>query len=166
VLAVVAGLGALLAYAVRAPEPAPRPALRGHRVFRVPPATVRGLELVLDDRRLAAERTAYGWTIADRPVEPATADALTDLVARLDQLRAVDVFRPRDTASYGLDRPRATITLRTGRGARRLLLGTLNAAGGALYARRERDPRVMQVGALLLSDLERVFYTRDRGGAR
>ena len=47
------------------------------------------------------------------------------------------------------------------RGVRRLVIGDLNAAGGALYARREGDPRVLEVGSALLSDLERVFFNRD-----
>jgi Domain of unknown function (DUF4340) len=78
----------------------------------------------------------------------------------------VDVFRPRDRASYGLDHPAVTITVRTRQGARRVVLGESNAAGSAFYARRDDDPRVMQVGSGLLSALERVFYERDRSATQ
>src|SRR5439155_1030631 len=76
-------------------------------------------------------------------------------------LRAVDSFRSRDSASYGLERPHAAIEVVTARGVRRLVIGDLNAAGSAFYARRAGDPRVLQVGSGLLSDLERVFFNRD-----
>src|SRR5689334_23917245 len=49
--------------------------------------------------------------------------ALDDLVETLVGLRAVDSFRGRDGASYGLDRPRVTIEVATARGVRRLVIG-------------------------------------------
>ena len=84
-----------------------------------------------------------------------------DLVETVAGLRAVDSFRSRDSASYGLERPHAAIEVVTGRGVRRLVIGDLNAAGSAFYARRAGDPRVLQVGSGLLTGLERVFFNRD-----
>jgi hypothetical protein len=130
-------------------------------VVRVVPAHVRALEVRLGDRRFAARRTREGWEIDGRPASRRSAEALTDLVETLGRLRALDAFRPRDAASFGLDRPRGTIAVVTAHRTRRLLLGDANAAASALYARREGDPRVLQIGTLLLSDIERVFYTRD-----
>lgn len=155
-------LGATLVLLVRAPERrAPSDAARGHRVLGVAPHAVRALEVALDGRRFAARRNTGGWEIDGRPASPRAAEALADLVETLGGLRAVDVFRPRDAASFGLDRPRATIVVVTPRGPRRLVLGDANAAASALYARRDGDPRVLQVGMFLLSGIERVFYTRD-----
>jgi hypothetical protein len=164
-LAALAALGAILVLVVRAPSP-PEPAalVRGHRVFRVVPGAVRALEVSLDGRRFAARRSPEGWEIDGRRATVRSAEALSDLVDLLGALRAVDVFRPRDGASYGLDHPRGTITVVTARRTRRVVLGDSNAVASALYARRQGDPRVLQVGTLLLSAIERVLYHRDAGG--
>ena len=152
----------MLVLLVRAPERRTgREAVRGHRVVGVARHAIRGIDVALDDRRFSARRTADGWQIDGRPASGATADALQDLAEGLADVRAVDTFRARDASSFGLDRPRATIDVVTSRGSRRLVLGALNSSGSAVYARRTGDPRVVQVGAGLLSDVERVFYTRD-----
>ncbi len=134
-------------------------AVRGVHVFASGPA-VLSLEVAWEGRRLAARRAARGWEVDGEAAGEATAAALDDLVAALVDLRALDVFRPHDAAGYGLDNPHGTVVL--GRGARldRLVIGGLNAAGSAYYARREGDARVLQVGTGLDSVLERVLYTR------
>ena len=152
----------MLVLSVRAPLPRTgRDAVRGRRVLGVGRHAVRGIDAVLEERRFSARRTADGWDLDGRPASAASADALQDLSDALVGLRAVDTFRARDTSSYGLDPPRATIDVHTPRAPRRLLLGAMNSVGSALYARRRGDPRVVQVGVGLLSGLERVFYTRD-----
>jgi hypothetical protein len=152
----------VLVLSVRAPvRQIGRDAVRGHRVFGVGRHAVRGIDVVLDGRRFSARRTAGGWETDGRPASAATADALHDLQDALVGLRSVDAFRARDTSSYGLDPPRATIEVLTARGVRRVVLGAMTSAGSAVYARRSGDPRVLQVGAGLLSALERVFYARD-----
>ena len=152
----------MLVLSVRAPLPRTGPdAVRGRRVLAVGRHAVRGIDAVLEERRFSARRTADGWELDGRPASAASADALQDLLDALVGLRAVDTFRARDTSSYGLDRPRATIDVHTRRGPRRLLLGAMNSAGSALYAGLSGDPRIVQVGVGLLSGLERVFYTRD-----
>jgi uncharacterized protein DUF4340 len=165
-LAGLAGLGALLVAVVRAPErPAGRDAVRGHRIFAVAPGAVRAVEVTLDARHFSARRAGERWEIDGRPASAGTADALTDLVDTLAGLRAVDVFRGGDASEYGLDRPRATIDLVTARGRRRVVFGEMTASGSSYYARRVGDPRILQVGVLVLTDVERVFYTRDGGSS-
>jgi len=156
-------LGFVLLTAVRRPARVTGlEAVHGHRVFGTLHArAVREISVTFAARRFVASPHADGWDVDGRRAEPTTADALTDLREALVRLRAVDVFRPRDGAAYGLDHPRATIVLRTARGERRLALGDLNAVGSTVYARREGDPRVLQVGTLVLSQLERVFFHRD-----
>ena len=159
-LAAVAALGLVLVLSVRAPiAPRGRDAARGHRLFNTERRWVRGVEVELDGRHAAATRVPGGWDVDGRPAAPQTAEALGDLLDTLLVLRAVDIFRTSDPAPFGLTRPRGTITVVTGRGPRRLLVGGLNAAGSAFYARREGDPRVLQVGTLVLSEIERVFYS-------
>lgn len=138
--------------------------MHGHRVFGVGRHAVRGVDVTLGERRFTARRNGQQWEIDGRAASAGAADALEDLLDRLVALRAVDVFRSRDASSYGLDRPDATVDLHTPRGIRRLAIGEMNSAGSALYARRVGDPRVLQVGTLLLTEIERVFFARD--GAR
>jgi len=162
-LAALAALGGVLALVVRAPvQRTGFFAVRGHRVFGVPQRAVRGIDVEWWGRRFSARRVDPGWEIDGRRASPGTAEALAALVENVAPLRAVDVFRPQDGTSYGLEPPRGTITVTTARSVRRLLVGDLNTAGTAFYARRGKDPRILQVGMLLLSEIERVFYQRDR----
>src|SRR5262249_17953410 len=131
---VLVGLG-LVAIVHRPHVPMGLEAVRGHHVLGVGRQAVQEIAVALSGREFVARPDAGGWEIDGREAEPGTADALGDLTETLVRLRAVDVFRPRETATYGLDRPRATITVRTAGATRRLLLGELNAAGSALYAR-------------------------------
>jgi len=159
-LAALVVVGVVLIAVVRRPGRPRPPGERGHRVFAVAADAVRRLDLALDERRLSARRESGGWTVDGAPATAATAHALDNLVATLAELRAVDVFRDRDGAAYGLDRPHATIALVTAVESQRLDIGAANAASSAFYARRAGDPRMLQVGALLVSELERVFDQR------
>jgi hypothetical protein len=152
----------MLVLVVRAPERPPPPGERGHRVFRVPPRAVRGIDVTIGGRSFTARRTDAGWTIDRRIADAHTVAALDDLAHMLAALRAVDVFRHEDPSHFGLAQPSGTITLITPRGERRLSLGDHNSSSTTVYARREGDPRLLQVGTLLLSSLDRVFYRRDR----
>ena len=152
----------MLVLLVRAPvRPRGQLAVRGHRVFGVGRHAGRGIDVVLEGRRFSARRRAEGWEIDGRRASAGTAEALDDLLTAVVGLRAVDSFRSRDAASFGLERPRGTVEVATARGARRLVIGDMNAGASALYARRLGDPRVLEVGTGFLTDLERIFFNRD-----
>ncbi|HWP64373.1 MAG TPA: DUF4340 domain-containing protein [Candidatus Limnocylindria bacterium] len=139
-------------------------AVSGPRLVRIPPDAVDGIELTIGEHRVAAERVDGGWTSGGRPASPALADALEDLLRTLTTLRAVDRFKPRDGASFGLEPvPRARIVLRSRRGPVRILLGELNGARSAVYARRDGTPHVWLVGLYLVSAMERVVYFAQGG---
>ena len=155
-------VGVALVVLVKAPvRQTGHEAVRGSRLLRVARVAVRGIEVELEGRRFAAERAADGWRLDGRPASAGAADALNDLLELLVDLRAVDAFRAADPRVFGLDRPRATVELVTPPSRHRLVVGGFNVAGSVAYARRDRDPRVFQVGTFLLSSLERVFYQRD-----
>jgi hypothetical protein len=149
------------AIAVLVTEPPPRRTgqelARGPRVFRTSPGGIRGIELTLGGRRLVAERTHEGWSSGGAPVAPSTREALHELATCLAGLRAVDAFRTTSFAGFGLDPPNGLLVLATPRGPQRLALGSLNAAGSTLYARRDDEQRVLQIGVYLASVLERVL---------
>ena len=137
-------------------------AVRGHRVFGVTRAAVHAVAVEMGDRRFTAQQRDGSWELDGTPASRTAAAALDDLVDALVHLRAVDVFRPRDGSSFGLEQPTAVVTLTTSFRTRRVLVGAANAAGSASSARRDGSPRVVQIGAGVLSQLERVFYQRDR----
>ena len=155
-------VGALLVVAVRPPvRLTGLQAVHGQRVLPGVPRAAEEVLLRWDERALRAQRRADGWQVDGATAAPATADALEDLLATLARLRAVDAFTPRDGDAYGLTSPRGAIELRRGTRVRRLVLGGTNAAGSALYARRDGERRVLQLGIGLVSTIERVFYSRD-----
>jgi uncharacterized protein DUF4340 len=155
-------LGAVLVAVVRPPvRPTGPESVRGRRVFR----GLRRADEVTVAWRGATVRATHardGWRVDATDVSPQAADALDDLVATLAHLRAIDAFRPRDAAAFGLDDPRGSVTLRHGRRTQRLTIGGVNAAASAFYARLDGDTAVLQVGSGLSSLLERVLYTTGR----
>jgi hypothetical protein len=160
-LLLVLAAGALLLVVHPPPRRSGPESVRGPRVLRVRPASVRAVEVRAGKRRLVAARTSQGWQLDGKPAAPGAAEALDALVATLGQLRAVDAFRPRDRGPLGLDPPAGTITVRTGHRELTLRLGAPTASGGAFYAERAGHPRVFLVGAGFMSAIERAFYQRD-----
>lgn len=157
-LAALVAVGALLVVLVEPPARRSGPdSVRGPRVFRTSVAGVRRLEVTVGGRRLVAERTHDGWRVDGVPAPSERRDALHDLVTLLAGLRAIDAFRASSFAAFGLDPPSATIVLVTPRGPQRLALGRPNTAGSALYARRDEQARVLQLGIYLVSALDRVL---------
>lgn len=165
VLVAAAGVAVLL---VRDERPlGGQAAVHGPRVFRTSPGAVERVVVTVGDRAVDARRQDGAWTVAGRRAGAQTRDALDDLTRELCALRAVDRFRPRDGATFGLAVPGATVTVDDGRRETRLLLGHPNAARSALYARRDASSRVLVIGIGLLTSLERVLYFErvERGGA-
>jgi hypothetical protein len=152
-------VAALLVVLVQAPpRPTGEEAVTGPRLFKTSAAAVRRLVVTIGEHRVDAERVGGRWTVAGRPVGPPAASALADVVQTLVGLRAVDRFRPADGATFGLDPPRASVELVSPQRRARVLLGDLNAARSAVYARREGAPQVMLIGLYVISALERVVY--------
>jgi hypothetical protein len=133
--------------------------VRGSRLVRLAADSVNRVVVTIGDRHAAAERVAGRWTADGHAVSDALGDALGNLVETLTGLRAVDRFRPRDAASFGFEpKPRGTVELGGPHGTTRILLGELNGARSAVYARRDGDPHVWLVGLYLISAMERVIY--------
>ena len=158
VVGAVAVAGMLVLLVERPPRRTGEESVRGPRLVRMSAEAVEFVGITIGEHRAAAERAGTGWIVGGRPASPPLADALADLLRTLATLRAVDRFRPRDGASFGFDPPRATIELRSRRQTTRVVLGELNAARSAVYARLEGTPQVWLVGLYLVSALERVIY--------
>jgi hypothetical protein len=166
VLAGLVALGLVLVLAIEPPRRRTGAELaRGPRLFRTHAHGIRRIEAALGERRFVAERTHDGWMLDAVPASAGARDALDALADELATLRALDAFRVATAAAYGLDPPNGTIAVTTRRTTQRLVLGTLNSAGSAFYARRDGHARVLQVGVYMLETLQRVFDRRVPAGA-
>lgn len=163
VLGAVLAAAAVLVAVVEAPRVRRgQDAVTGPRLFKMSGPDVTLVEIAIGPRRVRAERAGDGWSVGGAPASPQARDAVTDLVDTLVALRALDRFRPADGASFGLEPPRATITLASARRRTEVRLGELNAARSAVYARRDDGPHVMLVGLYVVAALERVVYFASR----
>lgn len=168
-LALLVAVGVLGLVLVEAPHrPTSRELVRGPRLMKAAGSSIREVSAVLGERRFSATRTDAGWLIDGAPASDGVADALNDVVQTLVELRAIDAFRAEGWAQFGLETPHGVVTVvaagREGDDTERLELGDFNTGGSAIYARRDGDPRVFQIGVFLPSALERVFYQRDDVG--
>ena len=157
VLAALVAVGLVLVATIEAPRrPTAQEMVRGSRPFHVAPGAIRRIEVDLG-RRFVAERDGTGaWRLDGAVAPPAVRAALDALAEEVAGLRAVDAFRPTSLAALGLDPPGGSIVVATARGVERLDLGSLNAAGSTVYARRQGHGRVLQLGVYLLEVVRRV----------
>jgi Domain of unknown function (DUF4340) len=144
-------LVALTAVYLRTSPPAERGtgSARRPRLLTVAPAGVRELVIERAGRTIRATRTGARWTV----VEPPDAAIPIDLVAAFADalLGAEEIERvggaDADVAAFGLDDAAVRVELRTdGPATEVVLLGTANASGTAIYARREGTPAVSLIG--------------------
>lgn len=165
VVFVLAGLA--LVWSIEPPRRLSGPeTVRGPRPFRLDADDIQRIEVAMGSRSFVAERAADGWRLDGTRPSRAGAEAIASLAAELPRLRAIDAFRPASLGPFGLDPPRGTIVVTTGRGVQRLALGALNTAGSAVYARRGRHARVLQLGVYLLEVVRRVPDSRPPDGER
>ena len=167
VLAVLVVAAGALVLLVEAPtRPTGEESVSGPRLVRLAPASIDRVVVVIGAHRAAAERADGRWTIDGRPASAALGGALDDFLHTLTSLRAVDRFRPRDGATFGFEpSPRASIELGAAQETLRIVVGELNGARSAVYARRDGDPHVWLVGLYLISAMERVIYFADAEAA-
>ena len=132
--------------------------------------SVRDLTLENEHGRFVVKREGSGWKLVEPMTAPADAsvvDGLVAAVADVASTRAVDVDGKPPVASevgmFGLDRPRATVTLAGDDGTKTLELGKRNAFNGEVYARvRGTDNVVMVGGGIEFQVGKTLFDLRDK----
>lgn len=124
--------------------------LRDARVLRVKPADVTALEVASADGRTAAiSKVDDAWQGSGDLAELDTA-AVQDLLAALEGLTAISfVDAPGAASEYGLDRPRAVLTVTVSGlvAPIKLRVGSDTASGRNTYVQRDDQPTVMVVSA-------------------
>jgi hypothetical protein len=131
-------------------------------VLLASPEAVARIEIDEPRGRLAAVRTATGWT--DETGRPWPREAPADLLGTLSTLRPIMVVDPAPDrpAEYGLGPGAEQLRVSAADGTPLLVLevGERNPSWTGLYARRPDRPEVVLVGALLRWEIEKVRDTR------
>jgi hypothetical protein len=155
-------LTALCAIAV-AWEQGRRPDRAVPRLLTVAPGDIIGIRVRMGTHRLHAVRDRDAWRIVYPPVSrPGAPAAVAALVESVAGLVPVDAFERRDIdrRALGVEPGRARIELDTRAGADVVVirLGDHVPTGGSVYAVLSSDPRIFQLGALIVSEIEAAFF--------
>lgn len=135
--------------------------LRNRRVLELAQATVD--EVVLEPSRgpaVTLTRVDGTWRLAQPIDTRADAASADSLVSRLSAAQMTSIVHegdeptPADLRSWGLDRPRLTITARTGSATATLAIGA-ERDGSSVYARDLARPIVFTIDQTLFSDLNK-----------
>lgn len=121
------------------------------------PAQVTSVEVASAQETLRVERADFAWKLTAPVAYPAQArlieaflDACTRLTSRIDIPAADRASQPRGLAAYGLQPPRARVTLQQGGRSFELRLGSPSPVGDSVYAQVAGDDSVKVVEASLL----------------
>lgn len=105
-------------------------------LVEIKPDEVVGLTLTTDEGTLIAERGESGWRLVSPLQAKGKASDLDGLVEVVDALRVGEPITGASPATYGLDAPKATLTLRrSGGGELRLDVGADSPVGFKSYVR-------------------------------
>ncbi len=137
-------------------------------VLGIAAESITGLRVETGNRRLAAVRAGSTWRVLDpTPAAPRAVEAVGALADALARVVAIDTFTRAevDRGELGLEPPRmrVTVELDGGRAPVVLRLGDFVPTGGSVYASIDGDPRVLQIGALLATEVERTLHIATPG---
>ena len=168
-LAVLAPLGGYVAWMVT--HPPPKPHQRWVKVFPLERSRVREVEVAWrGGPHLVMRRQGDSWWMV-RPrryeVDPERMESLLDSVLFPVEIDTISQ-QPGDLSQFGLDPPRARLTVGDARDRRTLLLGDYTPTRTCSYVKWAGSSRVFTVGALLMDDLRikaTLCYLRARASS-
>jgi hypothetical protein len=116
------------------------------KLLQVEKDAVAAIVLVYPDREIELSRSEAGWRVAkpvDVPADEAAVKSLLTTIADAEVQRTLDEM-PQDLASFGLDKPTVTVTLRMKDGAQPppVAVGKNTAIGGRTYVRKGDEPKI------------------------
>jgi hypothetical protein len=147
--------------------------LRDKTVLKIDREKVDRIEVQTADRTLTFVKQGADWRVTS-PIE-ARADfgAVEGIVGRLNtspmkSVAAADVTDPKELATYGLDKPAATVRVMSGSSQAGLAIGK-GAAEGTVYAKDLSRPMVFTIESSLADELKKPadeFRVKDLFDAR
>jgi hypothetical protein len=131
--------------------------LRDKAILTLDRDAIDGIEVTAGGTAVALAKADAEWKLT-RPVSaPADFSAASSLVSRLTsaQMKTIETAPKPNLASYGLDKPAATVRVRTGSAQAVLQVGG-PAGDGAVYARDESRPEIFTIEAAVLDELKKA----------
>lgn len=127
-------------------------------LFRVEEEDVRGVEITRQDTDpVVLEKVEDGW-ILEEPLQTvadqSTVDSFVGAVSSAKRSRTLETVES-DVSAFGLDSPRATLTVSTEEEEKTLLIGKEDFTGNQLYVKFQEGEEVYLTGTSLLSSLEK-----------
>lgn len=140
------------------------------RVLRIDPSRITGVRVVQSDLQFAVEKRGEQWRLASPVAARADGGEVSRIIDTFDLLEQSEVIRGRDQrkqgltlADFGLDQPRARITLTSPEKEWVLLVGKDTPVGGNLFLKEANNSSVFVASTNLLADMPTsVDALRDR----
>jgi len=144
-----------------------KPILEPKRVVRKSPFLpiardeITEVALRRDGAVVVCRREGQKWTIAEPANAKVTSDLVASFVENLTPEKEVPIIEDaaKDLSTYGLDRPRATVTLKGKNIMATVLIGDRNPTGSSVYVSKENSPQVVLLGSSVGNYQELIFET-------
>ena len=119
------------------------------------------VELRRDGEAIICRRDGGKWRVIAPAGAQVTSDLITSFVEHLTPEKEVQIMEEsaKDLASYGLDQPRATVTIKGKNIMATVLIGAPNPTGSAVYVRKENSTQVVLLGSGVSHYEELIFET-------
>jgi hypothetical protein len=119
------------------------------------------LELRRDGATVICRRDGEKWQVIEPAGAQVTSDLIVSFVENLTPEKEVQIMEEsaKDLASYGLDRPRATVTVKGKSILATVLIGDRNPTRSAVYARKENSQQVVLLGSSVSHYEDLIFET-------
>ena len=152
---VAAALALLIAFADRDDETARARLEQTRRAFRFDPARVDGLIVETDGQAIECRYDGRLWRLVRPLAARADPIAIARLLDALQELPRGDVLLPpkrlgKPYAPYGLDAPRAAISIIAGAATNRVLIGRRTPLGDGVYVRQSDQAGLVRLDPALL----------------
>ena len=152
---VAAALALLIAFADRDDDVVRARLEQTRRAFRFDPARVDGLVIETDGQAIECRHDGRRWRLVRPLAARADPIAIARLLSALQELPRGDVLLPprrsgNPYAPYGLDAPRAAISIVAGAATNRILIGRRTPLGDGVYVRQSDQTGLVRLDPALL----------------
>jgi hypothetical protein len=143
------------------PIPVPQRVVQKSPFLPISREEIAEVELRRDGVAIICRREGEKWRVIAPAGAQVTSDLITSFVENLTPEKEVQIMEEsaKDLASYGLDQPRATVTVKGKNIMATVLIGDANPTGSAVYVRKENSLQVVLLGSGVSHYEELIFET-------